>query len=171
MTPGLEDPKKKEHQSPAAGSACPAGQPELSPPADEQLKWMRVARRLNEAAGYLELGLPERTLQIIDEIGDLGPFAPGAALLRGEALRLQERFAEAGASFEWAARFIPPPFDRPAYLASSMCYRQAGQLHRAINLLGFARGALPPYKKIVILRTAQNQRSEPSEGGQKSPAN
>lgn len=151
MTPGLEHPEKRAFETPGAG--VPAPQPEgAGIPPEEQLRWMRIARRLNEAAGYLELGLPGKTLEILDELGDVGPFAPGAALLRGEALRLQERYAEAAASFEYAARFMPPPFDRPAYLASSACYRQVGDINRAINLLGFARGALPPYKRIILQR-------------------
>ena len=151
MAAGLDRPENQAHLQgkPTPPPAVPE-EPKLSP--EEQLRLMRLARRLNEAAGYLELGMPEKTLAILDELGDVGPFAPGAALLRGEALRLQERFSEAGASFELAARFIPPPFDRPAYFASSMCYRQAGDLDRAINLLGWARGALPPYKQVLLRR-------------------
>lgn len=171
MTPGLEDPERKAQESRPTPPTASGDLQASSFATDEQLKWMRVARRLNEAAGYLELGLPERTLQIIDEIGDLGPFAPGAALLRGEALRLQERFAEAGASFEYAARFIPPPFDRPAYLASSMCYREAGDLPKAINLLGFARGALPPYKRILMIRPPHMRHPEPPPPPTLPPSN
>jgi len=149
MGAGLDRP---ENQAQAHGQSTPPPTvpegPTISP--EQQLRLMRLARRLNEAAGYLELGMPEKTLAILEKLGDVGPFTPGAALLRGEALRLQQRFAEAGASFELAARFIPPPFDRPAYFASSMCYREAGEIGRAINLLGWARGAIPPYKQNLL---------------------
>ncbi len=161
MATGREHSENPEFQSAPAAGASPQGGERLSP--EQQLHWIRVARRLNEAAGYLELGLPEKTVQILDELGDVGPFNPGAALLRGEALRLQSRFAEAAVSFEYAAQFIPPPFDRPAYLASSMCYREAGDLMRAINLLGFARGALPPNKRVVIRVRSQGQESYPPD--------
>ncbi len=108
----------------------------------------RIAKRLNEAAGFLELGLPDRALRILDELGDLGPFSPGAALLRAEALRLQQRFAEAASSYEKAALAFPWPLDRQAWLASSICYRQAGLIDRAINTLGWARGAACPRKRF-----------------------
>jgi tetratricopeptide (TPR) repeat protein len=149
MAPGLDRPENSVRPQGPEVPPTPEGAAKGMPP-EEQARFARLARQLNEAAGFLELGLPEKTLAILEKLGDVGPFAPGAALLKAEALRLQERFAEAGACFELAARYIPPPFDRPAYMAASACYREAGDIDRAVNLLGWARGALPPFKRIVF---------------------
>jgi hypothetical protein len=57
---------------------------------------------------------------------------------------MQKRYDVAAESLEFAARKMPAPHDRSAWLVLSLCYRQAGKMDRAIETLGFARGALPP---------------------------
>jgi Tfp pilus assembly protein PilF len=63
-------------------------------------------------------------------------------LLRGEALRCQHRYEEAASSFEKAAQKGPAPRKRTAWLALSLCCRQAGDTAGAIQSLANARGAL-----------------------------
>ncbi len=101
----------------------------------------RVAHRLREASGYLELGMAQQALDRLDDVGDLGPFEGEVNLLRGEAYGAQQRFAEAEASFKAAAKQLPPPYRRPAFLALSMVYQEAGDTDRATQALARARGA------------------------------
>ena len=60
----------------------------------------RIAHRLRQAAGYLELGMAQQALDRLDDLGELGPFEGEVNLLRGEAYGAQEKFAEAAASFK-----------------------------------------------------------------------
>lgn len=105
---------------------------------------VRVAKRMKEATGYLELGLTQRALDCLQGLGALGPFAAEVELIRGRAMQSQHRYEEATRSFELAARIAPPPMDKSAWLALSLCYKQVGDLDRAVQMLGHARGALPP---------------------------
>jgi tetratricopeptide (TPR) repeat protein len=102
---------------------------------------IRIAKRLEQACGYLELGMTQQALDRLEGLGELGPFEAEVALVRGEALRMQERYADAASCLKTAARKFPPPFNRSAWFALSLCYRQAGDTRRAINSLGRARGA------------------------------
>ena len=108
----------------------------------DRTQFARIAKRLVEATGYLELGMPEHALGRLEGLGDLGPMAAEVDLLRGEALRCQHRFEDAAHSFQQAARKFPSPQKRAAWLALSRCYRQAGDTDRAIQSLANARGAL-----------------------------
>ncbi len=107
-------------------------------------EFIRSARRLREATGYLELGMAQHSLDCLEGLGDLGPFEAAADLIRGEALRLQCRYDAARESLEAAARRFPAPHDRPAWLALSRVYRQTGQMTEAIDTLARARGAQLP---------------------------
>jgi len=104
---------------------------------------IRVAKRVKEATGYFELGMTQHTLDCLEGLGDLGPFEAEVALLRGEALRAQHRYAAAETALKTAARKFPSPFDRSAWFALSLCYRQAGDTDRAVQSLARARGAMP----------------------------
>ena len=108
---------------------------------------VRVAKRLKEAQGYFELGLTQRTLDCLDGLGELGPFEPEVELLRGQALRMENRYDDAASALKAAARKFPAPYDRSAWYALSLCYRQAGDVNRAIHSLARARGALPKRPK------------------------
>jgi tetratricopeptide (TPR) repeat protein len=105
---------------------------------------VRLAKRVQEATGYLELGMTQHALDCLEGLGELGPFEAEVALLRGEAFRMQKRYDDAATALKTAARRFPPPFDRSAWLALSRCYRQAGDIGRAIQSLARARGAWPP---------------------------
>lgn len=75
----------------------------------------RVAHRLREASGYLELGMSQQTLDCLEGLGELGPFEGEVNLLLGEAYRAQERFEEAAASLKTAARACPRPIAGPLF--------------------------------------------------------
>lgn len=107
-------------------------------------QFVRITKRLRHATGYLELGMPQHAIDCLEGLGELGPLEAAAELLRGEALRIQHRFTDAAHSLETAARKFTAPHDRPAWLALSLCYRQAGDTDRAIQMLAHARGAKPP---------------------------
>lgn len=113
----------------------------------DQRQLVRIAKRLQEAAGYFELGMAEHTLECLDGLGELGPFEAEVALLRGEALRLQHRYDDAALALKIAARKFPAPFDRSAWFALSLCYRQAGATGLAIQSLARARGAYTTRKR------------------------
>ena len=102
-----------------------------------------VTRRLREATGFMELDLPQYALDRLDGLGDPGPFTVQVELIRGEALRKQHRYCDAAVWLKRAAARIPAPYDKPAMLALSACYHQAGDHLEAINALAIARGAGP----------------------------
>ncbi len=110
----------------------------------------RVAHRLREASGYLELGMAQQALDRLDGLGDLGPFEGEVDLLRGEAYGAQQKFAEAAASFKNAVACLPPPYRRPAFLALSMIYQEAGDTDRATQALAHARGAWNPGQQKLL---------------------
>ncbi|HEV8004130.1 MAG TPA: tetratricopeptide repeat protein [Planctomycetaceae bacterium] len=87
----------------------------------------RTIRLLQRAEGYLELQLPVRAIAELDAIADAGPFEPAVALLRGEALKSQQRYDEALAPLKQAATMIPAPLNKRAWRSLSECYRQTGR--------------------------------------------
>jgi hypothetical protein len=87
----------------------------------------RTIRLLQRAEGYLELQLPVRAIAELDSIADAGPFEPAVALLRGEALKSQERYAEALIPLKQAATMIPAPLNKRAWRSLSECYRHTGR--------------------------------------------
>ena len=107
---------------------------------------VRVGKRIQEATGYFELGMPQHTLDCLEDLGELGPFEAEVELLRGEALRRQHRYEDAATALKTAASKFPAPHDRSAWLALSLCYQQVGDTSRAIQSLARARGARPRNK-------------------------
>ncbi len=108
---------------------------------------VRVAKRLQQAHGYFELEMPQHALDCFEGLGDLGPFEAEIQLLRGEALRKQHRFDDAELALRSAAKKFPSPFDRSAWYALSLCYRQVGDTSQAVHSLARARGAQPRGKR------------------------
>jgi len=121
--------------------------PENSTMDFDPLNSIRILKRLRQATGYLELGMADQALERLQGFGDPGPLEAEVAFLRGEALRIQHRYRDAAAALKTAARKAPFPHDRSAWLALSLCYRQAGDTRRAIQSLARARGALPRKRK------------------------
>ena len=91
----------------------------------------RTIRLLQRAEGYLELSLPARAIAELDTIADAGPFEPAVALLRGEALKSQERYDEALIPLKQAATTIPAPLNKRAWRSLSECYRLTGRTELA----------------------------------------
>ncbi|MCR4413010.1 MAG: hypothetical protein NUV77_11375 [Thermoguttaceae bacterium] len=107
----------------------------------EMKHYIRLAKRVSEAMGYLELGMTRQALDRLAALEPLGPFEAQVAFLRGEALRLEGQFGEAARAFKKAAKKLPTPLDRPVWFASSVCYRQSGDALKAVQMLARARGA------------------------------
>lgn len=92
-----------------------------------------VARRLLEAEGYLELGLPARALEILEGRGEWATVQFEASLLAGEALRQLDRHAEALRALDVAARLRPD--DLGVALAQGWCFKRTHRLAQAIDAL------------------------------------
>ncbi len=88
---------------------------------------LNAMRRLTAAEGFLELEMPEHALGELDQIDNAGPFDAVVDLLRGNALKAQHRFDDAIEPLQRAARTIPAPHNRDAWLSLGECFRQGGQ--------------------------------------------
>ncbi len=107
----------------------------------ETRQLLRIAKRVQEAVGYVELGMPQHAIDRLEGLKELGPFEAEVQLVRGEAYRTLERYDEAAVALKAAATKFPSPFDKPAWFALSMCYSQAGNKSEAARMLARARGA------------------------------
>ncbi len=87
----------------------------------------KTIRRLQAAEGYLELNLPQRARAELNAIEDQGPFEAAIALLKGEALKIEERYDEALVPLKRAATMIPAPLNKRAWRSLSECYRNSGR--------------------------------------------
>lgn len=105
------------------------------------IQLVRISRRLREATGYLELGLPQRVLDCLNAFGPQDPFKAEVQLLRGEALRLLDRLPEAAEAFREAAWKFPSSEDRAAWLAMSYADQPNGTSRRAAPQFATARGS------------------------------
>jgi len=101
----------------------------------------QVRRLLDEAEGYLMIGLPRRSLQILDSRRDWSTMPFEANLLRGEALRSLNRYREALKPLEIAANLRPS--DKSVALALGWCYKRTNRLAQAIDALQRALLAHP----------------------------
>lgn len=110
----------------------------------DKQQFMRLGNQINEASGYLELGLPQRTLECLDRIENPGPLEGPAQYLRGAALNALERYSEAIVSLQAAAQLVPTEAAKHIWLTVSECYRHAGRSDLAIQSLANARGAVCP---------------------------
>lgn len=108
----------------------------------------KTFRRLMAAEGYLQLDLPAYALDELDAIEDAGPFEPPMHFMRGEALRAQERYEDAIGPLQQAAKMIPAPHNKHAWLALSDCLRRGGQDMMADVAETFANS--PPLVKPVL---------------------
>ena len=103
-------------------------------------KRIRRSQLIRHAEGYLELGLPEHTLDSLDRLHPEEVDAH-AFYLRGEALRTLGRFPEAIQVLEKAAREDSENIH--LWLALGWCYKRNGQLELAIYALEQALQADP----------------------------
>jgi tetratricopeptide (TPR) repeat protein len=109
----------------------------------ELAQLLRVGKRLTQAAGYLELYMPQQALESLESLGPLGPFEAEVEFLRGHALRMQHRYREAARKFKLAAQKLPSQQDEAAWVALSQIYRQVASGLKGMPTPGRARGASP----------------------------
>jgi tetratricopeptide (TPR) repeat protein len=104
---------------------------------------------LREAEGYLDLLIPptpqlrlpkelriplaERALVALDHAGDAGMYSVHAMFLRGQALRIMERYAEAVEALRQVVEIVPD--DQHVRLALAWCYKRCQRLDLAIQSL------------------------------------
>lgn len=86
-----------------------------------------------EAEGYLELGLPQRALDALAQLGDPAGFDTHGLYLWGEGLRAMDRYAEALVPLKEASERAPENLH--VWIALGWCYKRTGQLHMAIDSL------------------------------------
>jgi tetratricopeptide (TPR) repeat protein len=96
----------------------------------------RIVRQLDQAEGFLMLGLPARALEILQARPDWATMQFEASLLTGEALRALGRYREALKPLELAAGLRPG--DVGVALALGWCYKRTHRLAQAIDALGRA---------------------------------
>lgn len=123
---------------------------------------IRRRRILREAEGYLGLAMLRRSripevsprrarlanlaLKALARLDATGARCPAAAYLRGEALRMMDRYREAAAAFERATDLNP--MDPRGWLALGWCYKRMGRLDLAIEALGQAQ-SVDPIRPVI----------------------
>jgi tetratricopeptide (TPR) repeat protein len=105
-------------------------------------KIIRTAKRLQEATGYLELGMTQHSLDSLDGLEDAGPLEAEVAALRRRARRLQLGYDDTAVSLQEPAE--QEPTSKADWLTLSLCYHLSGDVQQAIQALAHARGAHLP---------------------------
>ncbi|MEW4568799.1 tetratricopeptide repeat protein [Tautonia sp. JC769] len=98
-------------------------------------------RRLREAEGFLELGMPSHALAILQARPDWATMQFEASYLTGEALRELGRHREALDFLETAARLRPE--NLMVAVALGWCYKRTHRLAQAIDALTRPRRSNP----------------------------
>jgi tetratricopeptide (TPR) repeat protein len=92
-----------------------------------------LRRTIDEAEGYLELGLIEQALHALQRRGALVHGNGRACYLLGDTLRELGRYEDALLPLERSAALLPD--DIHVCLALGWCYKRTGQLAKAIESL------------------------------------
>jgi len=121
----------------------------------------KIFRKLVAAEGYLQLGMASHALNELDTIEDAGPFQPPYAFMRGEALRAQERYDDAIEELQLAAKLIPAPLNKQAWLSLSDCFRHRGEHDLADAMESFANAKTNP---VINVNIQFNPPVDPSTG-------
>lgn len=100
-----------------------------------------IVRRLLEAEGFLELGLPAKALDVLRSRAEWATVQFEACFLSGEALRQLGRYREALEALEVAARLRPA--DPRVAIAQGWCYKRTHRLAQAIDALERVLRATP----------------------------
>ncbi len=93
----------------------------------------RIVRQLDEAEGYLMLGLPQRALEILESRTEWPGMTFESSFLTGEALRSLGRIREALRPLERAAALRPD--DVAVAISLGWCYKRTHRLAQAIDAL------------------------------------
>lgn len=107
-------------------------------------KIIRTAKRLQEATGYLELGMTQHALDSLEGL-EAGPLEAEVTTLRHMAQRLQHGHHDTAVSLQETTE--QEPTNKTEWLTLSLCYHLAGDVQHAIQALARARGAHPPHPK------------------------
>lgn len=108
---------------------------------------VRIAKRLTQATGYIELGMTLQAMEVLDRAGALAdtegllPLLSLVEMLRGVATRSHGRHQDVTAALAEAAERLPDMASQSAWLALTACYRHSGDAEAAVNSLGRVRGA------------------------------
>lgn len=109
----------------------------------EVTQMIRMAKRLQEATGYLELGMSQQTLDSLSSLGDGGPFKAAVTSLRNKALQLQHGGKDTAVALQEQLELDSSPETKETWLTLSLCYQLAGSMQHAVQALAQARGAKP----------------------------
>ncbi len=103
----------------------------------------RIRRQqiIEQAEGYLELGMPTHALDVLARLGGDDLLTDHALYLQGECLRSMDRFAEAVEPLARAAQGNPEGVH--IWLALGWCHKRTGRLDLAIEALEEALAADP----------------------------
>ncbi len=93
----------------------------------------RREKLISAAQGYLEFDLAERALEALDAIVDPEEAKFMVLSLRGQALRMLDRYEEALVPLEAASAINPKNID--TLLARAWCYKRTDRLSRAIEVM------------------------------------
>jgi Flp pilus assembly protein TadD len=100
----------------------------------------------HQAEGYLELGMPQQALDLLDRLEGTEGSDGQTLFLQGEALRALERFHDALIPLNRAAQAEPENIH--VWLALGWCHKRTGRLDWAIDALETAR-SLDPEDALV----------------------
>jgi Flp pilus assembly protein TadD len=100
---------------------------------------IRRMKAQHQAEGYLELGLPQQALDVLDRVGMPGTADARTLYLQGEALRSLERYADAIAPLRKVAELEPE--NMQVLLALGWCHKRIGRIDLAIRALDAALAA------------------------------
>jgi hypothetical protein len=103
----------------------------------------RVAKRVEQACGYLELGLPQQALDNVAGLATSGQLEGALQYVRGQALRMQARFDDAVAPLATAAQLLPEPAVEHVLEALAFCQEAMNRAGSVANTQAAARGAKP----------------------------
>jgi Flp pilus assembly protein TadD len=102
---------------------------------------IRRGKIVNEAAGYLELGMAQQALSALSRLGDQSALDANGLYILGESLRSLKRFEEAIEPLRLAAEAATDNIQ--VLLALGWCYKRIGRLDLAINTLEQALAVEP----------------------------
>jgi len=110
---------------------------------------IRRRQLILQAEGYLELGMPQHTLQVLSRCGNEGTLPDHALFLRGEAYRALGQFQEALAPLKRAAESDPQ--NANVWLSLGWCYKRTGRIDLAIESLQEALSSEPKDSYVALL--------------------
>jgi hypothetical protein len=119
----------------------------------------RVAKRLLEAIGYLELGMIGHARGCLIDIGEPGALAPAAKMIRDEAVKRDRRRMDEALPVELVRPRAPDPVGEEVLLALSRCFWEAGESAWAEEVFRYTQ---------PIVRRFRQRRGQP--GSKHKPA-